>query len=383
MNKASEAVRTGSRSRSVALGIALLGVLAVGSYTALHSPTPEPVPELAVDEVGDEEVTAPNDDANSVTTRAQSDGLDETSTDDGSLWLDGESQWYILVAASGSLHRIDTRTGEAVDLEVSGFPLGRVGDRVLLVSEGKLVVTEDETLSGELPIELPEPLESNVAIGGPFWLHEGLDDSYVWLQRYESALEIDLSTGAIRRELRSLDPYLGPFPTYSPDFRTPLSGGVYRLVRGTDEVSYERVLDGRVLAQSDGAVLVNLCGLELVCENRWLDVTTMEPRGDLLAPQFLEESWFVGGRLAGGRFIGADYGSIVDVRSGEVILLNEQRMNSMFSGELEISPDGNLIAHLARSRLQVQSIGSPTAVTSDVQALRSNTRPLFVPIPES
>ncbi len=383
IKKRSERVRAGSRSRSVALSIALLGFLAAGGYAALRSPAPEPVPELAVDEVGDEEAALQTGDAGGAITSERVDDLGETSTEDGSLWLDGESQWYIIVSAQGNLFRIDTRTGGAVDLQLPGYPLGRLGDRVLLVSEGRLVVTDDEVLSGELPVELPEPLESNIAVGGPFWLHEGLDDSYVWLQRYDSALEIDLSTGTLRREIRSRDPYLGPFPSFSPDFRTPLSGGVYRLDPDSDEVTYQRVLDGRVLAQSDGAILVSSCGLELVCENRWVDQITMEPRLDLVAPRFDEDAWFVGGSLADGRYIGTTYGRLMDVTTGVEISLNESKSNSMFSGELQISPDGEVVAFLLRSRLTVQAVDSATLETARLQAVRPNTRPLFVPIPES
>jgi hypothetical protein len=381
--RASETLRTGSRSRSAALGIALLGFLGAGSYAALRSPAPESVPEVAVDEIGDEEGAPENDDTSSVRATDNLDDLEEPSVFDDSFWFEGDSQWYIIVSAQGSLHRIDTRTGIAIDLELPGYPLGRLGDKILVASEGRLVITDEVALTSDPPVELPEPLDVNIAVGGPFWLTEGLNEDYFWLQRYDSALEIDLRSGTLRREIRNREPYLGPFPSYSPDFRTPLSGGVYRLDPDEETVSYQRMMDGRIVAQSNGALLVSSCGLELVCEHRWVDQITMEPRTDLVAPAFEEDSWFVGGVLADGRFVGTVYGRFMNVTNGTTFLLNEAKMNSMFSGELEISPDGKVIAHLSRSRLQVQSIGSSVAETSDLQALRSNTRPLFIAISES
>ncbi len=385
VERASERLRAGSRRRTIAFGVALLGFLAVGAYTALRSPAPEPVPELAVDEVGDEEGAAENN-ASVPTTESPEigDGTDdeEPSVVDDSFWLEGESHWYIVVAAQGNLHRIDTRTGGSWDLGVSGYPLGRLGDKILLVSDGRIVVTDDVLLGSEPPLELPDPLDVNVAVGGPFWLTEGLTEDTFWLQRYDSALEIDLRTKTLRREIRNRDPYLGPFPAFSPDFRTPLSGGVYRLGPDVDEVSYERILDGRVLAQSNGAILVSSCGFKLMCENRWVDQITMEPRPDLVEPEFDENAWFVGGSLADGRYVGTTYGRLMDVTTGGEIPLNESKTNSVFSGELQVSPDGEVIAYLSRSRLNVQAVHSPRIETAKLQALRASTRPLFVPIPE-
>ena len=150
-----------------------------------------------------------------------------------------------------------------------------------------------------------------------------------------------------------------------------------------DTPTYTRVLDGRVLAQSDGAILVSSCGLELRCENRWVDQITMEPRSDLVAPEFDENAWFVGGSLADGRYIGTVFGRLMDVTTGTEVALNESKTNSMFSGELQISPDGQVVAFLSRSRLNVQQANSATIETAELQSLRSNTRPLFVPIPDS
>jgi hypothetical protein len=383
----SERLRAGSRRRTLGLSVALVGFLGAGGFAALRSPAPEPVPELAVDEVGDEQPTAEDDGTPSIIGGDPDEGdvqteNDQPTTVDDSSWLEGDSHWYVVVSARGNLHRIDTRTGVVEDLEVQGYPLGRLGDKILLVSDDRIVVTDEAVLASAPPLQLPDPLEVNIAVGGPFWLTEGLTDDVVWLQRYERALEIDLRSGSLRREIRNRDPYLGPFPAFSPDFRTPLSGGVYRLEPDDEELSYQRVLDGRVLAQSDGAILVSSCGLELVCENRWVDQKTMEPRLDLVAPRFDENAWFVGGSLDG-RYIGTTYGRLMDVKTGAEISLNESKTNSMFSGELQISPDGQVLAFLMRSRLTVQPALSATAEIADLQQLRSNTRPLFIPIPES
>ncbi|MFW2382190.1 MAG: hypothetical protein ACN4GZ_10560 [Acidimicrobiales bacterium] len=385
LRQGSERLRAGSRRRTLALSVALLGFLGAGTYAALRSPAPEAVPEVAVDEVGDEQDPGEPQDSETVTTSGDSDGeqTDTTSVTSGDSWIEGDSQWFVIVSAQGNLHRIDTRTGVAVDLEAPGYPVARLGDEVLLVSEGRLVITDDAALLADPPVELPQPMDVNVAVGGPFWLTRGLEDDRFWLQRYDSALEIDLSTGTLRREVRSQDPYVGPFPSFSPDFRTPLSGGVYRLDSDPDTTSYKRVMDGRILAQSNGAILVTSCGLELVCENVWFDQLTMEPRDDLATPEFEENAWFVGGTLADGRYVGTNYGTFMDVRSGAILTLNEPKMNSMFSGELQISPDGSVVAYLSRSRLNVHAATSPKVKTAELQGLRSNTRPLFIPATES
>ncbi|NNE94424.1 MAG: hypothetical protein HKN24_00150 [Acidimicrobiales bacterium] len=382
--RATDRVRAGSRRRSVALGMALMFFLGAGMYAAFRSPEPEPVPELAVDEVGDEEGAAAEEDAVEAETAEEADPEGEEPDPIEGPWIAGDSHWYIVVAAQGGMHRIDTRTGVSTNLEIDGYPLGRMGDRIVLVPQGRVVITDDATLSAEPPIQLPAPLEdANIAVGGPFWLTEGLSDDVFWVQRYDSALEFDLRSGSLRREIRLPDSYSGPFPSFSPDFRTPLSGGVYRLDPDPTSTRYARILDGRILAQSDGAILVNSCGPELECASRWVDALTLEPRDDLVAPDHSADVWFIGGRLAGGRFVGADFGSVFDVQTGDTIRLSEPRMNSMFNGDLEISPDGLVTAHVSGSWLQVQSTVIGTPSTADLEGLRSGTRPLFVPLPES
>ncbi len=376
--RATDRVRAGSRRRSVALGVALMFFLGAGMYAAFRSPKPEPVPELAVDEVGDEEGAADAEIADEAEP-----GTDEPVAIEEGPWIAGDSHWYIVVAAQGGLHRIDTRTGVSTDLEIDGYPLGRMGDRIVLVHQGRVVITDDATLSAEPPIQLPKPLEdANIAVGGPFWLTEGLTDDVFWVQRYDSALEFDVRSGSLRREVRLPDA-IGPFPSFSPDFRTPLSGGVYRLDPDPTTTRYARILDGRILAQSDGAILVNSCGPELECANRWVDAVTLEPRDDLVAPDHSADVWFIGGRLAGGRFVGAHFGSVFDVQTGDTIRLSEPRMNSMFNGELEISPDGLVTAHVSGGWLHVQSTVIGTPSTADLKGLRTGTRPLFVPLPVS
>ncbi|MGI9610024.1 MAG: hypothetical protein ACR2NL_06990, partial [Acidimicrobiia bacterium] len=209
VRQGSERLRAGSRGRTLALGIALLGFLGAGTYAAVRSPAPEPAPEIAVDEVGDEQDPVGPDQSESLTTPAVSGGEqpDDPSEALEEFWVEGDSQWFVIVSAEGNLHRVDTRTGVAVDLETPGYPVARLGGGIVLVTEGRLVITDDATLLAEPPVELPEPLDVNIAVGGPFWLTQGLEENRFWLQRYDNAMEIDLSSGTLRREVRSQDPY--------------------------------------------------------------------------------------------------------------------------------------------------------------------------------
>ncbi len=376
---ASVRVSRGSSRLTAVLGIALAALLGLGIFASVRSP--EPVDRgFAVDEEGDEQDRddSGDDDVgfNTTTTAPEPPSTPPTTASlGGELLLDAEYGWDVIAATDESLVRVDSSTGEVVPLGVKASPVGYVNDMIALQdAEHRIILVDPIVLSGAAPVQLPDPIgDSPLAADGVVALMPSLNPETFWLITDFGSwvTEVRISDGTVLRTITTEGSYESL--VLSPDFRTPLPGGVYRLTSDSD---FTRVADGRVLVRVRDAVLVQTCDQTLECVNTWRDVLTMEPRTDLLAPKYTDNSFYF--PFAGAAFI-FNGETLVDLETGVSRRFPADMMNNFFDGTGDLSPDGQVFVSSEGTRLRFRGAAAATvSLGGDVITMY---RPVFVPKP--
>ncbi len=306
---------------------------------------------------------------------------------------DGTSPWLVLAVNSDGLIRVDPTTGEATELGVDMAILGRFDQWVFLQTpRGQVIAAEADSLATSGPIVVPEPINDTQYSLVPlsFPLLSSTPD-HLWLRELEGSIsEVSFLTGEVRQSVAdSVLLERGIVPT-SPRFTSPQAGGVYRL---DDRSQYRRIADGTVLAELPGSVLVQSCADDLGCANSWFDLDVTAEVDDLRAPLFRPGALEVR-PVAGARFVASrsterveggngstirlDRTALLDLATGEAVDLQSAEIEPLWSDQVDISPDAELVAAVRNLELYLRNTSSGGAVRVEVQ-LRPGSSVAFIP----
>ncbi len=367
-------MQSSSRARSVILGLVILALFIVGGVAISQSPDDES--DSAASEVSEDTATTETTEARSTVGDAQSTQL-STTTPAADTLLGEPTNWFLVIQSSDGIVRVDVDTGQSEDLGLYGVLLGQAWGRVLVRRlNGDLSTVDFEQLGGETPVELSLDSDGS-ALGSNSRVIQGSRPGMAWIVSdfNDTAWQVDLSSGQI---VRTVDLDQSTWFEVSPDFLTPAAGGIYEL---QDDDSYRLALDGRILAEAPGRILVNRCDESLACANQWVDPDTFENLPQFFLPKFAYEGWFPQ-VLPGGRFLTAGPQDVVDSVTGEQHRLQTIETNLVWDRGLVISPDGKVVAlNPSPDQLRVRLMdGDGPAVRVEGLLLRSSiAAPIFVP----
>ncbi len=363
-----DSIRRGSRGRSLLLGVAILAAVCAGGLL-LSQTAGDPAEPAAEDDAADitrpAETTQPPQETSASTTTAD-------TVDDA---LEVESDWFVVVQTNDGIHRADALTGETEDLGLDGSLLGEAWGRVLIRRlSGDLQSIPVEELGGELPIENSTTMDGSM-LGSSSRVIAGSFEGFAWIVSdfNGTAWHVDLVTGEIIRTAE-LD-HSGWFGV-SPDFRTPMAGGVYAL---QEDDSYRLVVDGRVLAEGPGRILVNGCDESLSCRSRWIDSVSFEELAQFYVPANGFDGWFPQG-IGNGRFLSLNL-EAVDSVTGDSIRLENIEMEAVWDRRIAVSPDAQYVAMQVRNgKLRVRSVDGLQKISVDgISSGGWDNTPIFVP----
>lgn len=245
---------------------------------------------------------------------------------------------YDLVMGGGSpLLRLGLDSGTIERYEERATPLAVTGEYLLIESDGWMTVPLDDL--GAEPFDLAPPgrevYPGISATTGHLWLLPSSGSSAL-------AQRVDPGSGAVLEEREISSESSGHIPgpyssvSGSPDYMSPLTGGVYRF--GDD--GYKRVLDGRILVRGVRLALIETCDDRLRCSEAWFDLDT-ELRVDHPTPPDADG---YRGILGSDRWLVQAHGPNWEY---ELIEIGTGRIVDQMSGRrepLSISPDGRLAA---------------------------------------
>lgn len=367
-----DAVRSGSRGRSLVLGLAILGVVLGGGLLFSQTATDAPETDDA-QEVAEQTDTTVSQSSLSQTTQA---GAAEASTT--TVEEPGElvrSDWFVVVQTNEGIVRVDALTGEKEEVGLDGSLLGEVWGSVLVRRlNGELHTVTLEALGGDLPVETSSETDGS-ALGSGSRVLQGVRPGFAWIVSdfNGTAWQVDLASGDI---VRTSEPDHSSWFEVSPDFRTPVAGGVYAL---QDDDSYRLVLDGRVLAEAPGRILVNRCDEALNCRNQWIDPVSLEELTQFHTPPGGLDGWFPRS-IGNGRFLSINT-EAVDSVTGETVRLEGIETEAVWEQRIAVSPDAKFVAMQVRNgKLRIRSVDGSTKISADgVSSGGWDNTPIFVP----
>lgn len=301
-----------------------------------------------------------------------------SATGDTDHWLGEPAGWYVLVRSLEGLKRVDLDTGEVVSMGTDLFPLAYTGDYVVLQNQfGELAVLRPSALIGApFSAAIAPTTTEQYTRRSRFTVSD--DPGRVWIDPIDGSLagvEVDLESGRELRRATEDDLGRGSWGLSSPQFTSPLSGGIYRL--GDDNL-YRRVRDGAVVAEGYGRMLITECSDRLECRYRWLDATTLRPLPDLAVPGALVP--VIPLVMANGRVISDGGSGFIDIETGERFTVLAEEISGLIDGWAQLSPDSRFIASVSRGGLTVRSIDTSIGQQPELRT-PSRVTPVFVPKP--
>lgn len=296
---------------------------------------------------------------------------------DGEHWLGDHAGWFVLVSTSEGLGRIDLDTGEITQMGTDLVPLVSTGSYVVLRNPvGELVALRPSAFQGE-PFSGSIAPTTSARYPSRSRLTVSDDPGRVWVDPVDwtlAGVEVDLETGGeLRRVTRALVGQ-GSWGLSSPQFTSPVSGGIYRL---DDSGTYQWVREGAVIAEGFGRMLVADCTDQLDCGYRWLDASTFEPLVDLAVPDQLVP--LIPLVLASGRVVSDGGSAFLDIETGETFEVLARETSGLLDGWAQISPDARFIASTSGG-LVVRGIHSRVEQRLELD-MPSQAIPVFIPKP--
>lgn len=293
-------------------------------------------------------------------------------------WLGEPAGWYVLIRSLEGLKRVDLDTGEVVSMGTDLFPLAYTGEYVVLQNQfGELAVLRPSALTGEpFSAAISPTTTEQYTRRSRFTVSD--DPGRVWIDPIDGPLagvEVDLESGRELRRATEDDLGRGSWGLSSPQFTSPLSGGIYRL---DDDNVYRRVRDGAVVAEGYGRMLIAECSDRLECRYRWLDATTLRPLPDLAVPGPLVP--VIPLVMANGRVISDGGSGFIDIETGERFTVLAEEISGLIDGWAQLSPDSRFIASVSRGGLTVRSLDTSIGQQPELRT-PSRVTPVFVPKP--
>lgn len=336
---------------STARRLAVLAVLALGSVAlvvgVLRSSQPAELADPAPTSIADSgaSTTSPVSSESTTTTALGRPVTSAPSPTVAPAGLGPSADWYVLVAADGDLLRIDLASGSVAVIAEDLAPLLHTGGRILLrrpsdpgallVAEAASLATADVAGAEVLPLA-QLTYDARLLVGS--------DPERIWVVSPSrdgppSIHELDITTGETVRTIpyHPLHDQVWWGGGRTPEFLSPMSGGVYRLDADGAYV-YQR--PGFVDADGRGLILITECGAVLECSRTWYDAQDLSERSDLFAPAASAWSPFV---LGEGSVVGGP-GVLIHIHTGRTRSVTNTETSRLFDpGTIDMSPDGRFL----------------------------------------
>ena len=370
-----DTIKRGPRPRNIVLGVIILAMLLAGGLTLSQSP--DELPEADATEAA-EVAAADAEQARAALRSSQSTRASSVPITDEDTVLGSVADWFVVVQSANGVSRIDVNTGEEEDLGLDGTLLGQAWGKVLVRRlNGDLQIFDAEELGGELPVEIGGGTDVR-ALGSSARVLSGSQPGMAWLLSdiAATAWQVDVSTGVLVRSLTLDSSY---WYQVSPDFLSPVAGGVYTL---QDDDSYQLALDGRILGEGPGRILVNRCDESLTCGTKWLAPDSFEELPQFFVPSLATSGYFPEW-ISGGRFLSdGPGGGVLDSETGERHQLDGAEQEAFWDGRISISPDAQVVAmRMSTGNLRMRLMDEPGGFSVDSSSVRSRfgVPPIFVP----